>query len=98
MQTRYIKKGDKLYYAMAVNNKYRLPISSVNKALMQPQYVILARKLDLYEVMYYTFYQAIQRPDYLSPAQTKQMFIPISHIVKTGDDITINTGDVYDEE
>lgn len=86
MKTRYIKKDNKLYYAVVIDGKYRPPISVVNKSLMQPQYIILSQKKDLYEVMYYTFYQAIQAADYLSPAQSKQMFIPLSHIVKQGED------------
>lgn len=84
MPTRYIKKANNLYYAMVVNGKYRLPVV-VNKSLAQPQYAILSQKRNLYEVMYYNFYQNIQDPDYLSPALSKQMFIPLGHIVKVGD-------------
>lgn len=84
MRTRYIKKGDKLHYAMVVDGKYRLPIVN-NKSLLQPQYVILSQKKNLYEVMFYNFWQSIQQPDYLSPALARQMFIPISHVVKVGD-------------
>lgn len=87
MQTRYIKKDNNLYYAVVIDGKYRLPISVVNKSIMQPQYVILSQKEDLYEVMYYSFYQTIQREDYLSPALSKQMFIPLSHVVRVGDDM-----------
>lgn len=83
MPTRYIKKDNTLFYAMVIDGKYQLPIT-VNKSIAQPQYIILSQKLNLYEVMYYNFYQAIQSPDYLSPALTKQMFIPLSHIVKVG--------------
>lgn len=83
METRYIKKGDKLYYAMVVDGKYRMPIT-VNNKLMQPQYIILSAKKNLLEVMYYSFYQTIQTGNYLSPAQGKQMFIPSSHVVEAG--------------
>lgn len=84
MRTRYIKKGDKLYYAMVIDGKYRRPIST-KKFLSQPQYVILSQKKNLYEIMYYNFYQAVQALSYLSPAQTKQLFIPFSHVVNEGD-------------
>lgn len=84
MQTRYIKKDDKLYYAMAVDGKYRLPIAT-KKFLVEPQYIILSQKKDLYEVMTYNFYRTILQPDYLSPAQARQTFIPCSHVVKVGD-------------
>lgn len=69
---------------MVVDGKYRMPIT-VNKSLSQPQYIILSQKKNLYEVMYYNFYQVIQQKDYMSPALAKQMFIPMSHIVKVGD-------------
>lgn len=84
MPSRYIKKGNDLYYAMVVKGKYRLPVT-VNKSLAQPQYVILSQKLKLYEVMFYNFYETIQFRDYLSPALSKQMFIPLSHVVKIGE-------------
>lgn len=84
MPTRYIKKADKLYYAMVVDGYYRMPIV-VNKSLAEPQYLILGRRGKLYEVMFYNFYQNIQHSDYLSPAVTKQMFIPLSHVVEVGD-------------
>jgi hypothetical protein len=84
MPTRYIKKTDKLYYAMVVDGKYRLPIV-INKSLAQPQYIILSQKKNLYEVMYYNFWQNIQHVDYSSPANTKQMFIPLSHVVHVGE-------------
>lgn len=84
MPTRYIKKADKLYYAMVVDGKYRLPLT-VNKALAQPQYIILSQKKKLYEVMFYNFWESIQSKDYLSPAQNRQMFIPMSHVVEVGD-------------
>lgn len=88
MPTRYIKKDNTLFYAMVIDGKYQLPIT-VNKSIAQPQYVILSRKKDLYEVMYYNFYQSIQNLDYLSPALTKQMFIPLSHVVKIGDQVPL---------
>lgn len=86
MPTRYIKKADKLYYAMVIDGKYQMP-KTINKSASQPQYIILSQKLNLYEVMLYTFYKAIMDPDYLSPAQFRQMFIPASHVVKIGEHV-----------
>lgn len=97
MLTRYIRKDEKLYYAMVVDGKYRLPMT-VNKTLMQPQYIILSEKKGLLEVMYYNFYQVIQAPGYLSPAQSKQMFIPLSHIVKPGDAAVRPKEEIIDSE
>lgn len=68
---------------MVVDGKYRLPMLT-KKYLAQPQYIILSQKKALYEVMYYSFWQSIQRLDYLSPALTKQIFIPFSHVVEAG--------------
>lgn len=87
MQTRYIRKNDNLYYAVVIDGKYQLPVSVINRFLMEPQYVILSEKKELLEVMYYTFYKTIQEPDYLSPGQAKQMFIPASHVVEAGSSI-----------
>lgn len=93
MQTRYIKKYDKLYYAMAVDGKYRLPIAT-KKFLVEPQYVILSQKKDLYEVINYNFYRTILQPGYMSPAHSRQLFIPLSHVVKIGDSFILGASEI----